>query len=78
MCVFLILQQKGVKIVKYNKRAQNRVKKQKNIYRAQNSFEKAQNRANSYDVAVLRLKCAGSLILTSQHLNLYFTILFND
>ena len=28
MCVVLILQQKGVKSVKYDKRAQNRVKKQ--------------------------------------------------
>ena len=76
MCVFLILQQKCVK--SYKIRAQNRVKKATtNINRAQNSFKKAQNSANSYNVAVLRLKCAGSLILTSQYLNLYFTILFS-
>ena len=53
MCTFLILQQKGVKNVKRDKRAQNSVKRlQKNIYRAQNSIQKAQNSAKIYNVAV--------------------------
>ena len=54
MCIFLILQQKGVKIVKYNKRAQNKVEKQQKTSTGHKIVLKRHRiaRANGYDVAV--------------------------